>query len=129
MKWPQLYGDGYAAEYPSGKGDLLAVDRQNYKHLENFVSAKFNADMTCNRYVNGISFPDPCYDKPVDEMPIAEQPAILDKGPLSYCLADAFHPGCELTWPMRHTTLYSDSDFYVSSAVRMVFWNRIMVMY
>lgn len=111
MKWPQLYGDGYAAEYPSGKGDLLAVDKQNYKHLENFVSAKFNDDMTSNNYVNGTSFPDPCYDKPVDELPIAEQPAILDKGPLSYCLADAFHPGCELTWPMRHTTLYSDNDF------------------
>ena len=31
----------------------------------------------------------------------------LDKAALHFCLADAFHPGCELTWPMRHASLYS----------------------
>ena len=23
-----------------------------------------------------------------------------------FCLSDAFHPGCELTWPMRHVSMY-----------------------
>jgi hypothetical protein len=31
---------------------------------------------------------------------------MLDKAALHFCLADAFHPGCELTWPMRHPSLY-----------------------
>ena len=32
---------------------------------------------------------------------------VLDRAALHFCLADAFHPGCEMTWPMRHATLYS----------------------
>ena len=40
-------------------------------------------------------------------MPLAEQPGILDRAALTYCLADAFHPGCELTWPMRRISLYT----------------------
>ncbi len=31
---------------------------------------------------------------------------MLDRAALHFCLADAFHPGCELTWPMRHASLY-----------------------
>ena len=36
-----------------------------------------------------------------------EQPAMLDRAALEFCLADAFHPGCEVTWPIRHLTMYS----------------------
>jgi hypothetical protein len=32
---------------------------------------------------------------------------MLDEAALAFCLADAFHPGCELTWPMRIKHLYS----------------------
>jgi hypothetical protein len=32
---------------------------------------------------------------------------MLDRAALDYCLADAFHPSCEITWPMRHATMYS----------------------
>ena len=39
-------------------------------------------------------------------MPLAEQPAMLDRAALEYCLADAFHPGCEVTWPVRHLTMF-----------------------
>jgi hypothetical protein len=37
---------------------------------------------------------------------LAEQPAALDEAALAFCLADAFHPGCELTWTMRMRQLY-----------------------
>ena len=36
-----------------------------------------------------------------------DRPAMLDRAALTFCLADAFHPGCELTWPMRHPTMYA----------------------
>jgi hypothetical protein len=42
----------------------------------------------------------------IDEVALAEQPAMLDKAALEFCLADAFHPGCEMTWPVRHATMY-----------------------
>lgn len=32
---------------------------------------------------------------------------MIDRAALDYCLADAFHPGCEVTWPIRHLTMYS----------------------
>ena len=31
---------------------------------------------------------------------------MLDRASLEFCLADAFHPGCEMTWPMRTAALY-----------------------
>ena len=39
---------------------------------------------------------------------VAEQPDLLDRAALENCAADAFHPGCEVTWPMRHKTMYSE---------------------
>ena len=32
---------------------------------------------------------------------------MLDRAALTFCLADAFHPGCEMTWPVRHASMYS----------------------
>jgi L-lysine epsilon oxidase C-terminal domain len=42
----------------------------------------------------------------LDMVPPAEQPAMLDRAALEFCLADAFHPGCEITWPIRHATMF-----------------------
>jgi hypothetical protein len=43
----------------------------------------------------------------LDEVSLDQQPLTLDKAALHFCLADAFHPGCEMTWPVRHATMYS----------------------
>ena len=43
----------------------------------------------------------------LEQVPLAEQPLALTEAALEHCLADAFHPGCELTWPMRIQSLYS----------------------
>src|SRR3546814_20670143 len=31
---------------------------------------------------------------------------MLTRAALEFCLADAFHPGCEMTWPVRASTMY-----------------------
>jgi L-lysine epsilon oxidase C-terminal domain len=31
---------------------------------------------------------------------------MLTRAALEFCLADAFHPGCEMTWPVRAQTMY-----------------------
>ncbi|WP_392435889.1 LodA/GoxA family CTQ-dependent oxidase (plasmid) [Yersinia sp. HM-2024] len=108
LKWPPLYGDAYGLNAPALKGDLLPVSAQSYKHLTNFSQSHFSADLNKEDYPLNSGFPAPVYAKPLEESPIAEQPARLDAGPLSYCCADAFHPGCELTWTMRHASLYSE---------------------
>jgi hypothetical protein len=43
----------------------------------------------------------------IEDVPPAEQPAMLDRAALEFCLADAFHPGCEVTWPIRHPTMFA----------------------
>ena len=40
--------------------------------------------------------PDEEFPKTIDDVPLAEQPAMLTEASLSFCLADAFHPGCEI---------------------------------
>ena len=34
---------------------------------------------------------------------------MLTKAAMEFCLADAFHPGCEMTWPMRTAGMYSEA--------------------
>jgi hypothetical protein len=42
----------------------------------------------------------------VDDLPVEEQGDMLTRAALEFCLADAFHPGCEMTWPVRAATMY-----------------------
>lgn len=62
------------------------------------------------RWVNGDFVADwgkvPSEPTDIAQVAVADQPAMLDRAPLHYCLADAFHPGCELTWPMRHASIW-----------------------
>jgi hypothetical protein len=64
--------------------------------LDDWANGKFVADY------------DPTRQPPrrIEDVPLAEQPAMLDRASLEFCLADAFHPGCEMTWPMRQDTMY-----------------------
>ena len=60
-------------------------------------------------------------DYEVDWPPASPPPSSLDRcrspgSPtcstrprLHFCLADTFHPGCEMTWPMRHATMFSQA--------------------
>ena len=40
------------------------------------------------------------------KLEVLSVPEALDKAALEYCLADAFHPGCEVTWPIRHASMF-----------------------
>jgi hypothetical protein len=42
----------------------------------------------------------------LEAVPLQDQPAMLDRAAMHFCLADAFHPGCELTWPVRHASIF-----------------------
>jgi hypothetical protein len=91
-----LYGDAYGSYEKSPRNDFILSDL-TIEHLRRWTDGEFINDYTPEnaRKLRRIS-----------EVPIAEQPAMLDKAALHFCLADAFHPGCELTWPMRWATMY-----------------------
>jgi hypothetical protein len=65
--------------------------------LQKWVAGEFEADWQ----------PDaPPAPQTLDAVPLADRPATLDRAALEFCLGGPFHPGCELTWPMRHYTMY-----------------------
>jgi hypothetical protein len=43
---------------------------------------------------------------------------MLTRAALEFCLADAFHPGCEMTWPMRQSSMYM-AAFRIAHAADM----------
>lgn len=95
--WPWLYGD--AMNIPP-----VATPRQN--------AALTATQLTMlERWAEGWFLPDydPDHETPatIEEVPLAEQGDTLTRAALEFCLADAFHPGCEMTWPVRAWSMYS----------------------
>ena len=93
--WPWIYGDAMTSVPKSDRQHLVLTPLQDAM-LRSWAAGAFTAEPRHPPY------------RHLDEVPVAEQPAVLDRAALDYCLADAFHPGCEVTWPIRHATLYSE---------------------
>jgi hypothetical protein len=93
--WPWIYGDAYGSFGDAPPRNSLALTRLQSWILGEWAAGRFELDQ-----------PAPTPSK-LDDVPVPEQPDVLDRAALTYCLADAFHPGCELTWPMRRLSLYT----------------------
>ena len=96
--WPWIYGDAMDIPMPSTPRAMTALTETQLALLGYWADGHFVADF------------DPCYEPPrkLNDVPVSEQPAMLDRAALEFCLADAFHPGCEMTWPVRHASMYSE---------------------
>jgi hypothetical protein len=42
----------------------------------------------------------------IGDVALPDQPSTLDRAALHFCMGGPFHPGCEMTWPMRHSSMY-----------------------
>ena len=98
--WPWIYGDAMNVPMPPLVNAMNTLTETQLALLDAWAEGNFEADFD----------PDapPAEPTSIDEVPVAEQPAMLDRAALEFCLADAFHPGCEMTWPVRHATMYSE---------------------
>lgn len=96
--WPWVYGDAMDIPMPTSPRAMNALTTTQLAMLERWARGDFVADY------------DPAWEPPhsLEEVPLQGQPAMLDRAALEFCLADAFHPGCEMTWPVRHTTMYME---------------------
>lgn len=91
--WPWIYGD--AMSVPAAKvPEQNAVLSNTQLHL---LHCWAEGDFS-------VGTPRAPHD--FHDVPVARQPATLDRAAMEFCLADAFHPGCEMTWPMRHASMY-----------------------
>jgi hypothetical protein len=95
VPWPWLYGDSMSLPPVSPRQHVMLSPTQ-MRLLERWAQGRFEPD-----FVPGAPAP-----RAIEDVGIADQPETLDRAALSFCLADAFHPGCEMTWPMRHPSMY-----------------------
>ena len=96
IPWPFQYGDAMAVPPATSPRQMVAVSNTQLEMLQQWAEGDFVPD-----YPPKVEPP-----RKIEDMPLAEQPDTLDRASLEFCLADAFHPGCEMTWPMRQSSLY-----------------------
>ena len=96
--WPWIYGDAFGSFSENGTGNMLTMTGLQEALLQHWVNGQF-----INDWSTEITTP----PTSIDQVPLKQQPSMLDQAALHYCLADTFHPGCEMTWPMRHASMYS----------------------
>ncbi|MEZ5594368.1 MAG: LodA/GoxA family CTQ-dependent oxidase [Gammaproteobacteria bacterium] len=99
--WPWIYGDAFGytdpdPTQPPSPNKYLKLPAYYDFVLSTWVSGDFVSDYDAHEQPS----------QHLDDVPLQEQPEMLDRAALHFCLADAFHPGAELTWPMRHASMY-----------------------
>jgi hypothetical protein len=76
---------------------MMSLTQTLYGYLEAWAEGNFTSDFPKD-------VPDP--NTPIENFPVAAQPEILDRAALTFCMGGPFHPGTELTWPMRTLPIY-----------------------
>ncbi|MEU5299440.1 LodA/GoxA family CTQ-dependent oxidase [Streptomyces noursei] len=96
VPWPWIHGDGMS----SGKATSVR------QHL----TLSPTQDRILAQWADGTFVPGPprTGHPDVDQAPVAQQPGLLDRAALDNCAAEAFHPGSEVTWLIRHKTVFSE---------------------
>lgn len=94
---PPVYGDSTNIPATDPR-QWYAVTRYQYDILRSWAEGNFAADWT------GAASP-----RTLEEYPVAEQPWALDSAALENTIGGPFHPGCEMTWPMRQPILYQSA--------------------
>jgi hypothetical protein len=98
LAWPPIYGDAFGSyDTPAVARDGFAVTKTIYNNLKQWSAGKFIADYQVEAMPSST----------IADVGLDEQPATLDLAALHFCMGGPFHPGCEMTWPMRHSSLYS----------------------
>ncbi len=96
--WPWLYGDAMSKNAIDSPRQFVTITSLQIRFLAQWVNGDFIADYD----LCAASITD------VEQLPIHEQPEMLTRAAMDFCLADAFHPGCEMTWPMRTLGMYEE---------------------
>ena len=94
--WPWLYGDAISIPTQGSVRQHATLSQLQLEFLDQWVLGDFDAD-----FIDMSGCPHTPQPKTIDQIPVAEQPDMLTRAAMEFCLADAFHPGCEMTWPMR----------------------------
>ncbi|HEY0383578.1 MAG TPA: LodA/GoxA family CTQ-dependent oxidase [Candidatus Elarobacter sp.] len=98
IAWPPLYGDAFG-NYDNSPRVYFNVTATKYKLFQRWSEGDF---------VDDLHEPDG-HVAHIEKLPLEMQPSTLDMAALHWCMGGPFHPGCEMTWPMRQITMYRES--------------------
>ncbi len=93
-----MYGDAISIPTQGSVRQHSTLSKLQLSFLDQWVTGDFDADF---EELSAAVITD------INQIPVSEQPDMLTKAAMDFCLADAFHPGCEMTWPMRTSGMYS----------------------
>lgn len=93
-KVPPFYGDGFG-DYTNIALDDLPITSTQYKWFEKWAKGDFSNTK--------VSAPES-----FDVLSPQEQINALNIAPFEECLGGPFHPGIELTWPMRNAMMWKE---------------------
>jgi hypothetical protein len=95
-KLPPFYGDAFG-DYTNVGMDDLALTPTQYEWLRRWAEGDFDADPSHR-------------DRPptLEDYDVSGQPRALDEANLESCLGGPFHPGIELTWPLRVASMWKE---------------------
>jgi hypothetical protein len=97
LRWPPLYGDAFGSfDVPAGAREGFAVSNTLYRFLGQWADGDFDADYNADAETPSS----------LEDIPAPDQPSTLDRAALHFCMGGPFHPGCEMTWPMRRASMY-----------------------
>lgn len=97
LKWPPLYGDAFGSfDSPPSPRAGFTFTGTIYNALQQWMKGDFIGDYN----------PSAREPKSIEDVAMTEQPTSLDKAALHFCMGGPFHPGCEMTWPMRRGSMY-----------------------
>jgi hypothetical protein len=94
--WPWQYGDAMNIPPVHTPRQNVALSDIQLFLLQQWADGNFDSDYD----------PTAAPLQSLADVPLPAQADMLDRASLEFCVADAFHPGCEMTWPMRHASLY-----------------------
>ncbi len=99
--WPWIYGDAFGYTNPDPS---VAPSASTYLQLPAFYDYILSAWVEGN-FISDYK-PEEELQTTLDKIDLQDQPQALDAANMHFCIADAFHPGAELTWPMRNASMY-----------------------
>jgi hypothetical protein len=108
LKLPYYPGDGI--DYPGSPAQWFAIPPMLYKELENWKDGKFSTPSTFDfkdMDEMGAFYRKRMVDTAKNEK---KRPLLMTRAVLETLYGGGFHPGVELTWPMRHNQIYAENE-------------------
>lgn len=106
---PDMWGDALDFADDTTIPDVyFSVTETQYGFLRQWAAGTFSADGPAPPLVTPATLD-------LRRYPLPDRPALLDRAALENCVGGAFHPGIEVTWPLRVPLLYA-SPFRIRHA-------------